>query len=234
MLKVDLHVHSIRSGDAFNTIQELAKNAAQKRMEAIAITEHGPAVDFGPAIQYFRSMWRLEKEICGVKILTGCETNIVNLDGELDLPDDVLAKLDIVLAGLHTTKACPKNPNVAENTKAVINAIKKNRIHIITHPYKPKFPVDIEEVFKVACDYGTLLEVNLILLQKKEYFASIERLVELAIKNNTVLAVCSDAHVVSELGDDSSLKNLAQQIPARLQLGATSGMKEVLELIRGK
>ncbi len=61
-----------------------------------------PACRTGPHLYYFGNLRVLPPTIAGVQVLKGIEANIIGLSGELDLPDHMLAQLDIVLAGFHS------------------------------------------------------------------------------------------------------------------------------------
>ena len=157
MLKIDLHTHSISSGHAFNTIYELAQAASEKGLELIAITDHGPNMKGSAYLEYFSMAKRVPKELFGVKILFGCEANIIDHDGTLDIPIEYLKSLDIVLIGFHKLTDYPKNSTREKNTIAMIKAIEKYPVNIIAHPYRLDFPIIVEEVVKVALSHNILL-----------------------------------------------------------------------------
>ena len=100
MIKLDLHTHSVAS-HAINTVYELAKEASEKSVELIALTEHGPSMKGAPIPSYFDLVSRIPQYLYGVRILKGCEANIINTRGDIDIGKNILDKLDIVLAGLH-------------------------------------------------------------------------------------------------------------------------------------
>ncbi|XOA43110.1 MAG: PHP domain-containing protein [Candidatus Nealsonbacteria bacterium] len=238
MLRVDLHIHSIASGHAFNTIFELSYFAGQKGVEMIGVTDHGPSMKGAPHIGYFEMMKKIPRELNGVKIITGCEANIINLEGDIDLPIEVQEQLDLVIVGLHERTPFPKKTTLLENTQAIINAIKKNRVHIISHPYRLEFPVDIEKIFAVAKEKGVLLEVNLSLLNRcaasKELLDQVRLIVERADFYKEKIIVATDAHIANEIGDDSILKSVGLKIPDELILGKQEGAIEVERFLKRK
>ena len=161
MLKIDLHTHTIASGHAFNTINEMAEKASEKGVEILGITDHGPALPGSAPMSYFLCGYRLPKEIKGVRVLFGVEANIVDKNGKLDIPDKYLKRLDIVIAGYHNNCGL-ESASVEKNTQAIINAMENPLVKIISHPYnkKEKFKVDIEKLVKASCKHDVLLEVN--------------------------------------------------------------------------
>lgn len=211
MLKFDLHVHSIASGHAFNTIYELAQAASEKGLELIAITDHGPNMKGSAHLEYFSMAKRVPKELFGVKILFGCEANIIDHDGTLDIPIEYLKSLDIVLIGFHKLTDYPKDSTREKNTIAMIKAIEKYPVNIIAHPYRLDFPIIVEEVVKVALSHNILLEINNSIFKTTEYNLNNELILEtrkmitVSKQNGGKLIISSDAHIASEVGDDSNI-----------------------------
>lgn len=218
MLYSDLHVHTLMSGHGFCTINECIETAQKKGVSLIAITDHGPAMQHSAHEGYFEMSTRLQKHYNGVDVLFGCEMNILNRNGDVDLTNSVMSDLDIVLAGLHE-RTLYSNLGESENTMAIINAMKRHpNINIITHPYRAQFPVSILDVVQAAKEYHVLLEVNVSLLLKA--------IQEKTIKNNTFVIretrkmihslqsigygylINSDAHHTSEIGISDNVFNL--------------------------
>lgn len=157
-LVADLHNHSIGSHHAYSTILEIAAVAREKGLDLIAITDHGPAMPDGPHPYYFGNSKVWPREIGGVRILRGVEANVINENGELDLAKEFLRKLDIVLAGFHTS--CFPSNDREVCTKAMLKAMDNPYADIIVHPGNPEFPVDYEAVVKKAAEKGIPLELN--------------------------------------------------------------------------
>ena len=95
-LIADMHCHTVASGHAYSTVQEIAREASNKGLEMVAITDHGPSMPGGPHCYHFGNLRALPSEIYGVKILKGVEANIIDYDGNIDLPERYLDILDIV------------------------------------------------------------------------------------------------------------------------------------------
>src|SRR5512143_2863595 len=97
----DMHTHTVASGHAYSTVNELARAARDRGLKALALTDHGPALPGGPHLYHFGAMRFIPPWIDGVRILRGVEANIIGPDGTLDMPDSYLDKLEFVMAGLH-------------------------------------------------------------------------------------------------------------------------------------
>jgi putative hydrolase len=231
MLRTDLHIHTIVSGHAYSTILESVTYAKDIGIETIAITDHGPSMKGASHSGYFKNMDRIPGVMHGVNLLMGCEANVIGLDGEIDLDCDTVDKLDIVLVGLHKLTPYPSNTSSSDNTRALISAIKKNKVHIVSHPYRLDFPVDIIELAKAASGYGVLLELNLSLLRifgnNLDLFNQISLMIETVEKMGSKIVISSDAHFVTEIGDDSVLSSLGINILDKLVLGGHEGYNEV-------
>lgn len=238
MLKFDLHTHTIASGHAFNTVFELAQEANTRKMDTIAVTDHGPSMEGASHSGYFEMLEQIPKKLYGINIIAGCESNIIDVNGKIDLPSNLQNNLDLVIAGLHKRTPFPEETAIDQNTDAIINAIKKNHIHIISHPYRLEFPVDIKKVYKFAVEYNVLLELNLSLLDRyhssKKLLDQVYLMIKLTKENNRKITVSSDCHISTRLGNDSILKHIKLEIPPELILGGEGGCQEIQDFLKSK
>ena len=197
----DLHTHTIASGHAYSTINELAAEAARKGLQAMAITDHGPALPGGPHYYHFCAMRFIPPVINGVRILTGIEANILDERGNVDLEDAKLEQLDFVMAGLH--EMCGfDGQGIDKNTEAVIRAMADPRIKAISHPGNPVFPLDYVAVVKAAVATGTALEINNSSFgtSRKGSEPNCAELARLIANYGAPLIVGSDAHIAQGVG----------------------------------
>ncbi|HHW42993.1 MAG TPA: PHP domain-containing protein [Desulfotomaculum sp.] len=100
-LQADLHTHTIASGHAFSTVKEMASAAAAAGLQLLGIADHGVNMPGAPHEYYFSQLLTLPDEIEGIHILKGVEANIIDSNGNLDMPVEILSRLDLVLAGFH-------------------------------------------------------------------------------------------------------------------------------------
>ena len=198
---MDLHTHTVASGHAYSTIMENAKAAAEKGLEGIAMTDHGPAMPGGAHLYHFWNLTALPQQIAGVRVLRGVEANIIDSRGGLDVPADILDRLDIVLAGLHG--GCIRSGTTADNTRAMLAAMANPWVDIIVHPGNDEFLINPEAVVEVAVRYGCALEVNNASLsyirQGSKPFC--KRLVSLAKEGGVPLVVGTDSHFAASVGE---------------------------------
>ena len=91
----DIHTHSIASGHGtICTISDMAKAASKKGLRLLGITDHGPGTLAAGTSSYFRSLTYAPKKRFGIELLFGVELNILDIDGHLDLNDELLGELD--------------------------------------------------------------------------------------------------------------------------------------------
>ena len=128
---IDAHTHTVASGHAYSSLQEMAKAAADKGLEVLGITEHGPSVPGTCPTLYFKNMFTVLRQMYGIRLLMGCEINILDTKGSLDLTDEQIGWLDLAIAGVHA--AWYQSGTKEENTEGMIRVIKNPKIHIISH-----------------------------------------------------------------------------------------------------
>lgn len=227
---VDSHTHTISSGHAYSTLQENALVAAQKRLEIIAMTDHGPSVEGAPKRLFFSNLRVLPETICGVRILKGIEANILDYDGKIDLEDKYLKKLDWVIASFHDI--CIEPRSVEENTKAAIEALKNPCVDVLGHPDNPVFPVDIEKVVMFARDAGKFIEINNhSFLVRKGSEKNCREIIKFCKKHKAKIVCGSDAHVSFSVGNFSQIMPILKELEMPEELIINTSAKKMAEYI---
>ncbi len=211
---IDLHIHTIASGHAYSTIEEIAKAAKIKNMKAIAITDHGPSAPGAPHRYYFSNLKVVPEYIEGVRILKGAETNIINEDGDLDLEKFDLQKLDIVLAGFHKQTGYEENEDILKNTKTLLNCIRAGNADILTHLGNPKYLFEYEQIVKAAKEYSVAIEINnsSFTVSRKGSKENCTKIIELCKKYGNYISLGSDAHISFDVGNLSETEKLVKDI----------------------
>ena len=199
-LVADLHVHTVASGHAYSTALENAQAAAERGLEMIALTDHGPAMPGGPHSYHFGNQRVIPDTLFGVRILKGIEANVMDRNGTLDLEVERLSRLDIVLAGLHTL--CSPCGSVEENTAMMMEAMKNKWVDVIVHPGNPEYPIDAEAVVKAAVELDVALEINnsSLTVSRKGSRPHCERIAVLAKQYGAKLMVGTDSHFSMSVG----------------------------------
>lgn len=145
---VDVHTHTLVSGHAYSTLLENAKCASDKGLKILGITEHGVSLENGPGMIYFRNFRVIPKAIYGVEILNGVEANIIDFHGNLDMPIEILKKLDVVIASFHDL--CIKPGTREQNTEALLKVMENKYVDILGHLGNPQYEIDIDLIVKKA------------------------------------------------------------------------------------
>ncbi len=156
--RLDSHMHTVASGHAYNTIMEMAKTAAEKGLELIAITEHSVNMPGTCQLFYFMNLKMVPRRLFGIEVLQGAELNITDYKGSVDLSADVLKNLDVCIASLHLP--CIRPGSIKENTAALLSVMENPYVSIIGHPDDGRYAVDYRELAKAAAERHVLLEVN--------------------------------------------------------------------------
>lgn len=220
----DYHTHSQYSHGKGN-IEGNIEAAIARGFQELAITDHGPRswnfINLG--VKEVAELLEIKKEIKGlqkkypqIKLLAGVEANIINREGELDVPEEILRELDIVAAGFHLLIYPPDFRSFRDvilnnrfyykwfparrkeirkfNTEVLIKAVKRYRINFITHP---GYGIDIDtyELARACAEQGTLLEIN------ARHVEELRAFIQAAARTDVKFIINSDAHAPEEVGD---------------------------------
>ncbi len=196
-IELDVHTHTIASGHAFSTIQEMAMAAKEKGLNLLGITEHASGIPGTCDPIYFRNLHVVPREMYGVKLLLGAEINILDGKGNLDMDDDLMAKLDIRIAGIHSL--CYKWGTKEENTNGMIKAISNPFVNIISHPGDGTAELDFEPIVIAAKKHHTLLEIN------NSSLKPIRKKLSAKDNNVEILRLCKRYEVPVILGSDAHI-----------------------------
>ena len=195
-LKGDLQSHSTWSDGALS-IAEMAKAAKARGLKYLAVTDHSKSLGITRGLdeERIKEQWAeidvLNKKMRGFKILKGLELEI-KADGTLDMPDEILAQLDICLASTHTAQKQTRE----KITARVVKAMRHPYVDAIAHPTgrligeRESSELDVAEAMRVAQETGTILEVDGAPERMDLDEVHVRRLKELGLKT----IIDSDAH----------------------------------------
>jgi len=165
-IKGDLHLHS-KWSDGSHTIRQIAEEAKKRGYKYIAITDHSQSLKFAGGLTEERlreqaeEIQKLNRELGDFTILTGIEVDIKS-DGSLDYPNEILSRLDVVIAAIHS--GFKQESKII--TGRIVKAMQNRWVNIIAHPtgrligYRESYQVDINKIMDVAAETGTILEIN--------------------------------------------------------------------------
>jgi DNA polymerase (family 10) len=162
----DLHVHS-KASDGRNSIEELARQAAARGWQYLAITDHSLRLKVAHGLDRRRLEKQIEEidllngKFNGLRMLKGIEVDILE-NGELDLPDAVLGKLDLVIGAVHSHFNLPRQ----QQTERILRAMDHPHFTLLAHPSgreigkREAYDVDMERIIRHARERGCYLELN--------------------------------------------------------------------------
>lgn len=199
-LRGDLHCHT-RASDGSNSLREMALAAQQHGWQYLAITDHSRrlsiahGLDADRLLRQLDEIDRLNDELPSLTLLKGIEVDIL-ADGSLDLPDVLLARLDIVVAAVHSHF----HLSASQQTTRIRRAMDSRYFNILAHPTgrllqeRDGYPVDIEAIIGHAKQRGCFLELN----AQPQRLDLNEQYCRLAKAQGVLLSIASDAHRCSD------------------------------------
>jgi DNA polymerase (family 10) len=165
-IKGDLHVHS-KWSDGTSSVEEIAKTAQKRGYQYVAICDHSESLRIAHGLDESRrtkqieEIERVNEKLKGFRILKGAEVDILT-DGKLDLPENILEKLDIVVGAVHSGFKQDRE----KMTKRIVRALSNPFLSILAHPSgrllgaRDPYEVEMEQVMEAAKKYGRALEIN--------------------------------------------------------------------------
>ncbi len=202
-LRGDGHTHSDWS-DGGSPPEEMAEAARELGHEWIALTDHSPRLTVANGLTAGRLHAQLDligalnARLAPFRILTGIEVDVLE-DGSLDQRDDLLARLDVVVASVHSKLRMPAGPMTERMVVAVLNPHVDILGHctgrLLTGRGRPESEFDAESVFEACRDAGVAVEINC----RPERRDPPGRLLRLAAEMGCVFSIDTDAHAPGQL-----------------------------------
>ncbi len=209
MLQVDFHSHSLSSRCGMHTCMEMLERAKALGMAGLAITDHGPALGGHIAGPFFD---RLDDPLPGIRLIKGVECNLLEEPGRIDCPCQWLPYMDIVLLGIHPNT--PEGLGTTAYTDMLILAMDKNPyVDVIVHANATTYDLDLEAVVQSAMRNNMVIELNNSkCCPSRSPANSTRNLMDICKRLSCPIVVSSDAHAVNEIGQDSMVQSLLQEV----------------------
>jgi len=200
-IRGDLHTHT-KATDGRSSLEEMAKAAVEKGYEYLAITDHSKHVTVAKGLnaqrlaQQIEEIDRLNNKLDDIVLLKGIEVDILE-DGSLDLPDDILKKLDLLVCAVHYKF----NLSADKQTERIIKGMDNPYFTILAHPTgrmideREPYQLDMERLMKAAKETGSVLELN----AQPDRLDLTEVYAKMAKEMGVTIAISTDAHSVNEL-----------------------------------
>lgn len=201
-IRGDLHMHTVAS-DGVNTLEDMVGACKKLGYAYIGITDHSPGMQsrgrfavLGVMEETIKRIEQINDSQDDIRVLFGYEVNIL-ADATLSLPDEVLEKLDLVIAAVHTSL----NQDRAQMTARIMSAIENPNVDIIGHPSgrlineREASDLDWDQIFDTAKKYNKILEIN----SQPTRLDLPDDLVREAVKRKIKLVINSDSHDAEKL-----------------------------------
>ena len=192
-LRGDLHSHSTWSTDGKNSIEEMARACIAKGYRYLVLTDHSHYLRDGKLEAQWKEIDALNKRLAPFTVLKGIEVNI-RTDGSLDMPDELLAACDWVVASVHSSLG-------NDVTERIVSAMESPHVDSIGHPTgrkinrRPPSDLDFGRVVETALRTGTFLEID----SQPDRLDLRETHARAAAEAGLKIAITSDAHQISAL-----------------------------------
>ena len=199
-LQGDLHVHTSAT-DGHNTVLEMAIAGRSHGLQYLAITDHSRHLTVARGLDPLRlarqcdEIDALNENLEGITLLKGIEVDILE-DGSLDLPNHVLAKLDLVLGAVHSKFDLSR----ARQTERVLRAMSHPHFTMLAHPSgriiheRPPYDIDMPRIIREAGRRGCFLELN----AHPDRLDLLDIYCQMAKEEGVLISVDSDAHSTFE------------------------------------
>lgn len=210
----DIHTHSISSGHGSNdTLTDMIKCARTRGLTLLGISEHGPDTPGSCSQSYFEGISLAPRYRMGIRILYGAELNIRNLQGDVDLPDMLLSRLDYAIISMHPPVFTPQTADC--NTDAYIHAMKHPRVRFIGHADDGRYPVDYRRLLQAARDNHVFPEINNASLLPDAYrtngYENSRQILAVCKSISLPVLLSSDSHGCAHVGDMSHSLSLLSE-----------------------
>jgi putative hydrolase len=217
VIRNDLHVHSVQSFCGFHTVLEIAQIAIRKGVKLVNVSDHGSGLGKLMNFGVITDKRRLPNPVTlpdgsSITILRGIEANIMDVDGNTDIPEKFVPRFDLISIGFHYC-GLPEHGSEADNTRALVNVIKRYPIDLITHPCISTYPLDMPTIIELSKEYGFALEINNTNLRvEKTNVDKLKQMIELAIDQGVTLVETSDGHTYTEIGENEKVEQLLNEM----------------------
>lgn len=229
----DTHTHTLASTHAYSTLLENVAYAKKVGMKFIANTDHCPALAGAPQLWYFHNQKAFPEVIDGVGVLKGCECNILDFKGTLDMTPKDLERLDWVIASFHHQVCEPGSFD--DHTRAYLEVAKNPHVDVIGHCGDERFHFDYERVIPVFKEYGKLVEINNhSFVTRLGSDVNCREIARLCKKYELQIVVSSDAHFCTEIGHFPTALEILQEIDYPEHLVMNADLDRFLALVRQK
>ena len=217
---IDVHTHSVLSTHAYSTLWENVKIAKEKGLKYYGISDHAPAIPGGQTMMSISNLRILPEYIEGIRVLKGIELNIIDGEGNYDVPESLVKRLDYTIASYHPPVISGLSRD--EVTTAYLNLCDDKYITVLGHVDDARFDCDFEKVISRCAETNTLVEINDNSVRPTSSRVNgrenVRKILELAKSYSLPVIINSDAHICFDVGRIEEAMEFVREVdfPAEL------------------
>ncbi len=253
-LACDVHTHTLYSRHAYSTIEENVRAAAELRLELLGSTDHYSSMLYSEVgnieraqgydlrdFQYFLNYGAWPRVWHGVRLLHGCEADIVDLDGhlfghdvpltheingnplrrQLTLKERIFRDCDYAIASVHRDDFA-RGASLAQTTRMYLRALEDPKVLILGHVGRAGVPFDVGEVLAATRERGKLIEINeATFVSHPSATGTCRRLAERCAEEGVMISTGTDSHISCGIGHFDHVRSMLEEIRFPRKLVAT-------------
>ena len=230
----DLHTHSISSGHgSTDTVLTMIRQAKKQGLKYLGISDHGPATKGSASVSYFRGIRLADKYRYDMHVLYGVELNILNMEGQVDLPENVLERLDYAFVSIHPPIFTPYQ--YTDHTDVYMKAMEHSKVKFLGHIDDARFPVDFARLLRAAKERNIYPEINNSSLMPGAYRVGGEencrKILGICKEIGLPVLLSSDSHGTGKIGDLRYIYPLLEEcsFPPELVLNSDPDISHILK-----
>lgn len=228
-LIADLHTHTLASDHAYSTVTENTAQAEKVGLKIMAVTDHGPAAEDSPHVWHHHNLTVLPRVINNVFVLRGIEANIIDNNGTIDIDEELMNKLDWIVASYHWGEG-----KKSEITNSYIKLLENPHVSCLGHTDSARFEYDMKEVCRACHSFQKAMELNVSRIrderrtERRDFY---KRLLTVCAEENAFVVVNTDSHFWSTVGDFAPALKLISEVGFPEELLLNADEKRVQQLV---
>ena len=228
-LIADLHTHTLASPHAYSTLTENVVQGEKNGLKILAMTDHASSMGDSPHEWHHHNQTVLPRMIYNTFVLRGIEANIIDNIGRIDVSEDLLKKLDWVVASYHWGEG-----NKSEITNSYIKLLENPHVSCIGHSDTARFEYDLKEVCKACHTYQKAMELNVSRIRedwKTEQREFYKKMLTVCAEEKAFVVVNTDSHFWNTVGSFEPALKLISEVGFPEELVLNADQEKVKQLV---
>lgn len=231
-LIADLHTHTLMSGHAMATMNEMVSEAQRLNYKVLAITDHAPAMPGGPHSYYYNNLLNQPNILeNGFILLLGVEANVLDRQAKLDMEPEQLEQFDWVIASIH--RLITGSMSFEATTDMWLKIAENPYVDMIGHSEQKEYRYDYDRLAKAFAQNNKVVELNASsALTRPGNEGNLRELALACKRGGTMVAVNSDAHSTFQMNNKQDVLKMLEEIDFPEEQVVNSSMELLLRELR--